>query len=456
MNYPSIIQYIDAIDAIDAGRDFFLGAPVVPVLCRASDGEPIYSSGNFGVVFKVQIGDEFRALKCFTRQQQGREQAYATMHTKLPQSSYLIEHQFIKEGILVLADDQFRAMPILLMEWIEGQTLGQALIRAAQERNKDLIQDLSKKFDDMAIWLISQDIAHGDLKPENILITKDQELRLVDYDGMYLPSMSGENQREVGTPSYQHPLRAQMPFSPAIDHYSIALLCLTLRCLAQAPELYAMFGNHSGALLFEPAELIAGRSAAFDFIASSGMVSDSLMQAVCGDQGKINGLAEVIIEHVPLNANNLTPFEHNGHWGFHDLSSNRQIAPIYDKVQPFSQGLAAVKIARRWGYINTEGLVVYSFLLDDAWNFSEGLALIRRKNKYGFLNLNGRAAIAARYDFARSFSCGVAAVSLDGLYGYINHKGRWKIKPQYTYAESFRHGVARVEKDGVKMVISIE
>lgn len=453
MKYPTIIQYIDAIDA---GRDFFISSPTVPVLCRAADGDPIYSSGNFGVVFKAQVGQELCALKCFTREQRGREQAYAQMGCSLPRSSYLIKHSFMVQELLVPVEEELQALPVLSMEWVEGRTLGSVVIDAAKNRDTVLLHTLSKKFDDMAIWLLSSGIAHGDLKPDNILVTDDDELRLVDYDGIYLPSMLGQDQREVGTACYQHPLRAQMSFSPAIDHYSIALISLTLRSLAQSAELYTMFGKESGALLFEPGELITGRSEAYNFISSHNIVSGSLMDLVCSDRAKIEGLIEALVEHVPMGIPQLTPFEHEGRWGFCDLSSNRQIVPIYDKVQLFSEGLAAVKVARRWGYIDTEGLVVHSFVLDDAWDFSEGLALVRRKKKYGFVGINGKAAIVARYDFARSFSCGLAAASVGGLYGYITHTGRWKIKPQYTYAESFRNGVARVEKDGVRMVISIE
>ena len=48
---------------------------------------------------------------------------------------------------------------------------------------------LCYRFGKMAAWLRTQSFAHGDIKPDNIIVRPDGSLTLVDYDGMYVPSM---------------------------------------------------------------------------------------------------------------------------------------------------------------------------------------------------------------------------------------------------------------------------
>lgn len=453
MKYPSIVQYIDAING---GRDFFNSLASVR-LCTDSAGEPIYCSGNFGVVFCVTIDGVKRALKCFTRAQNGRSRAYAMIENELPRSPYLIDYNYLNDEILVpIGTFDVSSYELINMEWVDGCTLGEAVVEAAKAGDRKSLSRLSHRFDTMALWLLDSGFAHGDLKFENILVTSSGDLRLVDYDGIYLPSMAGEVQREIGSVAYQHPQRSDMAFSPAVDHYSIVLLSFTLRALVYEPQLYALFGREDGAMLFEPADLLAGHCKVYDFLAASTLGSTALYAMLVSPTPVIDGLAAALAERVAIDPNpQLTPFEKDGRWGFCDLSQ-REIAPIYDHVLPFSEGLAAVNLAGKWGYIDLLGQVVCPFRLDNAWSFADGLAMILYRGKYGFIDHDGKRAVAARYDFARNFSCGLAVVAFKGRYGYIDRQGRWKIRAQYDYAESFHRGVAKVEIEGQQMVISLE
>ena len=74
MNYPLISEYIEAIKA--AEDNFEQLKNLRPVLDE--NGEPVFSSGNFAVVFKMkdeQSGKSY-AVKCFTKEQEGRAEAY--------------------------------------------------------------------------------------------------------------------------------------------------------------------------------------------------------------------------------------------------------------------------------------------------------------------------------------------------------------------------------------------
>jgi len=80
------------------------------------------------------------------------------------------------------------------------------------------------------------------------------------------------------------------------------------------------------------------------------------------------------------------PVQRNGLWGFADASGNIVIAPEYDAVREFHEGLAAVMLVKRvespdtsydfplWGYINTDGDTVIGLQFREAGDFSGGLA----------------------------------------------------------------------------------
>ena len=55
----------------------------------------------------------------------------------------------------------------------------------------------------------------------------------------------------------------------------------------------------------------------------------------------------------------LTPVEHNGKWGFLDAETGTAVVPfIYDYAHMFSVGLALVRPAGWWGFVDKEGRAV--------------------------------------------------------------------------------------------------
>ena len=74
MNYPLISEYIEAIRFAEDNFDKL--SNLRPVL--DSNGNPVMSSGNFAVVFKMKDidTDKLYAVKCFTREQEEREERY--------------------------------------------------------------------------------------------------------------------------------------------------------------------------------------------------------------------------------------------------------------------------------------------------------------------------------------------------------------------------------------------
>ena len=231
MNYPLISEYIEAIK--NAEDNFNELTNLRPVYDEA--GEIVMSSGNFAVVFKMkdESSGKLYAVKCFLKEQEGRDIAYQQITDELEyvSSNYLCSIKYFQKELFVdstvSSDTEF---PVLLMDWVEGVTLDKYVHQHISD--KYALQLITYQFCKMAAWLMSQPFAHGDLKPDNILVTEDGALVLVDYDGMYVPAMQGQKARELGSPDYRHPLRTEDCFNEHIDDFPLALIGMSLKAIA--------------------------------------------------------------------------------------------------------------------------------------------------------------------------------------------------------------------------------
>ncbi|HEU0166089.1 MAG TPA: hypothetical protein VFQ54_13670, partial [Thermomicrobiales bacterium] len=105
-----------------------------------------------------------------------------------------------------------------------------------------LLQDLLRRFVLLAGEMEDMSLAHGDLSHGNILVD-DGELRLVDYDGMYVPGMPFLTSAELGHDNYQHPYRDRSVFGPTTDRFSAIVIYLSIRALMYRPALWERFSN---------------------------------------------------------------------------------------------------------------------------------------------------------------------------------------------------------------------
>ena len=241
MQYPLISEYVSAIQ--DASDNLDELAHLVPVL--DDHGEPYRSSGAFAVVFKMkdeQTGKCY-ALKCFTEEQEGRAEAYRQIADELEfvDSSYITSVKYLDKEIFVdsssCEEDDF---PVLLMDWIDGETMETYIAENYQDNYAMAM--LCYRFCKMAAWLRSQPFAHGDIKPDNIMVRPDGNLTLVDYDGMFVPAMKGQKSPTIGTKDFSHPQRTVDDFDETIDDFALASIALSLKAISLKPSLLDEYG----------------------------------------------------------------------------------------------------------------------------------------------------------------------------------------------------------------------
>lgn len=250
MNYPLISEYVEAIKS--AEDNFEELSYLRPVL--DDENLPLMTSGNFAVVFKMkdERDGKFYAVKCFTKEQEGRAEAYREIAKELKDvsSPFIVSISYLEKELFVDTDQTTETeFPVLLMDWVDGKTLDKYLRENLDDKYS--LEMLAYRFSQLAQWLIPQPFAHGDLKPDNILVREDGSLVLVDYDGMYVPAMKGQKARELGSPDFRHPLRTKNDFDEHVDDFPLVSILLSLKAISLEPNLLEEYGAVDRLLLSE-------------------------------------------------------------------------------------------------------------------------------------------------------------------------------------------------------------
>jgi hypothetical protein len=243
MPWPSLQDYNEAIQnprAAFADPDLQAGQPELTPL-----GLPRPISGNFASVYKIQIGGQRWAARCFSNEVSDQQRRYEAISTYLKKVSlpYTVEFTFLPAGIKVLG----RTYPLLKMEWVQGESLVKFVGRSIGY--PDTLLSLAKVWSRMMADLKAVSIAHGDLQHGNVVVVGD-ELRLIDYDGMFVPSLAGNQSNECGHRNYQLPTRTGWDYGPYLDNFSAWVIYVSLISLAVHPELWIKHRGGDECLIF--------------------------------------------------------------------------------------------------------------------------------------------------------------------------------------------------------------
>lgn len=69
-----------------------------------------------------------------------------------------------------------------------------------------------------------------------------------------------------------------------------------------------------------------------------------------------------------------------------DIKGNVLFYSSYDEVQEFVNGVSAVRVGNKWGFINQKNEMVVKPQFDEVRNYSEGLAAVRVNGFWGYIN----------------------------------------------------------------------
>lgn len=244
MTYPQLIDYQEAVqNPAGTFTDPLLKAGRV---AETPLGLPLALSGGFALTYSVQAGSRRFAVRCFHREVPEAQSRYAAISSTLSRvrSPYFVDFDFEPAGIRIRG----QSYPIVRMDWVEGRTLGSELERLATK--PDALRALRQKFVDLAAFLESNGIAHGDIQNDNVIIANGN-LRLIDYDGMFVAGMQEGRGSEVGQKNFQHPDRQAGHFGPMMDRFSFLVVDVSLEALAAQGSLYRRFSEGGAAIIFK-------------------------------------------------------------------------------------------------------------------------------------------------------------------------------------------------------------
>ena len=191
--------------------------------------------------------------ECFTREVRRSTRRYREISAHLDQVRlpFTVDFQYLDRGIRIGG----RWFPALKMRWVEGLGLNQ------------FVEDRSTGPNCSAnCWTCGRSWPGGCARPAWPTPTCSTAtscwcpcsggqlaLKLIDYDGMYVPSLAGRPSGEVGHPAYQHPHRLREgTYSGEVDRFSHLAIYCAVRCLKVGRrELWQRFNNGDNLLFRE-------------------------------------------------------------------------------------------------------------------------------------------------------------------------------------------------------------
>lgn len=228
--FPTLSQYNRVIQQQGSGdfrtlnNIFFIPARTSPIKIYN------FGSGSFAVVFKALENNKEIAIRCFI----GSDNDYVERYRKIDNylrnidESWKVNIQFLDNEIKV--DGKY--YPVLKMDWVDGVLLNKYIDNNLY--NNDVLSKLQKQFVKISTNLEDNKIAHGDIQCGNIIVKEINGkpiIKLIDYDGLYIPFLSGEEQKERGRSEFQHPNRSYFGFNEKIDRFSFWVILCALEAL---------------------------------------------------------------------------------------------------------------------------------------------------------------------------------------------------------------------------------
>ena len=228
-------------------------------------GMPLVFSGAFACVYAVSVGASKLAVRCFTREVKDQQTRYNQLSeyliNVLPPS--FVHFEYLKQGISLRGS----WYPVVMMEWVEGESLSSFV--GSNLNDADALRRVAAQWrGGPAASLRGLGIAHNDLQHGNVMVQTDGRIRLVDYDGMFLPGFRGERSPELGHKNFQHPLRTAEDYDAYVDNFPSLVIYLSLLAIASDPGLWSFYNDDN--LIFTRNDYAdPGKSPLFDLLKKS-------------------------------------------------------------------------------------------------------------------------------------------------------------------------------------------
>lgn len=190
-----------------------------------------HGSGAFATVFKATDYQKYYAIRFFLNNEEELFDRYKILDIYLNSisASWITKFIFL-ENELKYNHSEY---PVLKMEWIEGLPLNRYIEQVLYDNEKIII--LQNKILTLSRELEQNKVGHGDIQCSNLIIVNSEtdgvNIKLIDYDGMYIPEFSNMLNLERGRSEFQTPTRTIYHFDEKIDRFSFWIILCALEAL---------------------------------------------------------------------------------------------------------------------------------------------------------------------------------------------------------------------------------
>jgi hypothetical protein len=237
MNFPSIGDYNQVIRK--QGGNVFRNLKGINLIPSKTSPIKVYlfGSGAFAAVFKGGILGKLYAIRCFISAEIETIDRYRRIcdYLKNINATWITDCEFLENEISVNGN----TFPVLKMEWVDGLLLNEFVSKNLT--NNRVLSQIQEKLISISKDLERNNIGHGDLQCGNIIVTgtaSDFEIKLIDYDGMYIPAFDNKKSLEKGRSEFQHPRRTENDFNSEIDRFSFWVIITALEALKHDKTLW--------------------------------------------------------------------------------------------------------------------------------------------------------------------------------------------------------------------------
>jgi len=166
----------------------------------------------------------------------GKKAAIKIMHKKFAENDS-IKSRFLKEAIAMMKlqhenirdvydQGEYEDVPFIIMEYVEGQTLKE-IINSKTNPTNQKIKNWFVQCSQALQHAHKQGIIHRDIKPSNLFITRDEQVKILDFGIAKVEGERSDTQtgQTLGTIRYMSPEQIQDPkrVNHKTDLYSLAI-----------------------------------------------------------------------------------------------------------------------------------------------------------------------------------------------------------------------------------------
>lgn len=165
---------------------------------------------------------------------------------------------------------------------------------------------------------------------------------------------------------------------------------------------------------------------------------------------------EEVLQDKEIALQNLLPFRKGSLFGWMDYQGVIIYSPEYESMGLFKEGLSLVSKFGKYGYVDKRNQVVIPLIYDAGFDFEQGRAIVEKDGKSGIIDRTGKLLFPIDFEDIGQFSDGLIYATKDSIYAYYDKYGVQRFETVFEEAFSFSEGMAMVQVNGKQTFIDLD